>query len=74
VWVHPAQNRPTCVLNGYRKGNYEALVAVAKAERRVVADVIRIALEEYMKTKGLDISFEVERGRPRQNNDTPDSE
>ncbi|MDX1995467.1 MAG: hypothetical protein SF029_23995 [bacterium] len=53
---------------------YEALMAVAKSERRVVADVIRIALEEYMKTKGLDISFEVERGRPRQNTDSPDSE
>jgi predicted CopG family antitoxin len=46
---------------------YEALHTIAKAERRLLADVIREALENYTKSKGLEISFEVERGgyRPR---------
>ncbi|MBC7872016.1 MAG: hypothetical protein H7Y09_14315 [Chitinophagaceae bacterium] len=46
---------------------YEVLHNIAKKERRLLADVIREALEEYTKNKGLEVSFEVDRGgyRPR---------
>ncbi|MBC7871990.1 MAG: hypothetical protein H7Y09_14185 [Chitinophagaceae bacterium] len=44
---------------------YEKLLEMAKSERRVLADVIRLALEEYAKSRGYEINFEVERGRPR---------
>ncbi len=44
---------------------YETLLEMAKSERRVLADVIRIALEEYAKNRGYEINLEVERGRPR---------
>ncbi|MBC7871511.1 MAG: hypothetical protein H7Y09_11785 [Chitinophagaceae bacterium] len=41
---------------------FEALQEVAKKDRRLLADVIRIALESYMKEQGYEISFAVERG------------
>jgi len=46
---------------------YQALKLIAKRERRVLADIMREALEEYTKKKGVEASFEVERGgyRPR---------
>jgi len=46
---------------------YEALQAIAKKDRRVLAEVIRIALEQYAKDQGYKVSFDVERGgyRPR---------
>lgn len=46
---------------------YEVLQAIAKKDRRVLAEVIRIALEEYTKAHGYEVSFDVERGgyRPR---------
>jgi predicted CopG family antitoxin len=54
---------------------YEQLLQMAKSERRVLADVIRLALEEYTKNRGYDINFEVERGRPRlQTSDEGDAE
>ena len=44
---------------------YEALQAIADDERRVLADVIREALEEYVARKGKPTSFEVQRGGNR---------
>jgi hypothetical protein len=45
---------------------FDQLMQIAKSERRVLADVIRIALEEYAKNRGYEINFELQRGRPRQ--------
>lgn len=44
---------------------YEALQAIAAKEKRVLADVIREALEEYTARKGHKVSFIVERGGNR---------
>lgn len=41
---------------------YEALQEIASKEKRVFADIIREALQEYTKRKGYKISFEVDRG------------
>jgi len=54
---------------------YQALKLIAKRERRVLADIMREALEEYTKKKGVEASFEVERGgyRPRNTNSSEDT-
>ena len=46
---------------------YQALKLIAKQERRVLADVMREAFELYTKSKGVEATFEVDRGgyRPR---------
>ena len=41
---------------------YEALQAIADDEKRLLASVIREALEEYTKRHGRAVSFEIERG------------
>lgn len=53
---------------------YEALQEVAKKERRLLADVVRIALERYMKDAGYEVSFEVERGGYRNRKSGTDEE
>jgi predicted DNA-binding protein len=47
--------------------SYDALTAVAKEEGRLLADVIREAIEGYLKAKGHSVSTAVDRGgyRPR---------
>lgn len=44
---------------------YRALQAIAAKERRVFADVVREALEQYAASKGYAVSFDVPRGGPR---------
>lgn len=44
---------------------YEALQKIADDEKRLLADVIREALEEYARRKGQSVSFTVQRGGNR---------
>lgn len=44
---------------------YEALQKIADDEKRLLADVIREALEEYTRRKGHEVSFKVQRGGNR---------
>lgn len=44
---------------------YEALQGIADEEGRVLADVIREALEDYTERKGRKVSFAVKRGGDR---------
>jgi hypothetical protein len=44
---------------------YDALKDVAEEENRLLSDVIRIALEDYLKSKGRDVSAAVDRGGDR---------
>lgn len=41
---------------------YEALSQIASEEKRLLADVIRDALDNYLKMKGRTITTEVDRG------------
>lgn len=41
---------------------HQALHDIAKKQRRALADVVREALEEYMRSQGSEIDLSVERG------------
>ncbi len=42
--------------------SYEAFSEIAAQENRLLADVIREALDNYLKLKGRDVTTEVDRG------------